>query len=450
MVRKCRVPSSWCVLLLAGATAYTATGTGPGPGAEPPPDWSRLVVVGDSLSAGVQNFSLLDTQQPNGYASLLAKQIGTSLTLPLISFPGLPNVLELVSLGPPPVVEADPSTAIPERENPTIQNTDVAVPGETLNQALTLRPVATIGPSTPSVQIFATYVLGLPSLLEGKTPTQMELATQLKPTVAVEWLGNNDALVPALVGQLDTLTPIDSFAADYKKVLDRLSATGARIVTANIPDVTEIAYFVTVPEIAQEFGLPAMTVMERLGMGEGDSVRLTGLGYVDAILTGQMNGPLPATCASPEPGLTTSGVPCILTAADALKVRSAVACYNLVIAFESIAHGAVMVDIKGLIDGLYENGYKVNGNTVNLDYLGGIATLDGVHPTDTAYAIVANKFIDTINSRWGTHIPDVSVPPIAAADPLVIQPVIASQNPKHPAPRPGSCLSTLFAGQPKT
>src|SRR5215470_5309421 len=35
---------------------------------------SRLVVVGDSLSAGYQNGSLLDSQQVNGYANLIASQ----------------------------------------------------------------------------------------------------------------------------------------------------------------------------------------------------------------------------------------------------------------------------------------------------------------------------------------------------------------------------------------
>ena len=39
-------------------------------------DLSRLVVVGDSLSAGFQNGSLLDRQQGHGFASLIAGQAG--------------------------------------------------------------------------------------------------------------------------------------------------------------------------------------------------------------------------------------------------------------------------------------------------------------------------------------------------------------------------------------
>src|SRR6516164_2366071 len=68
-------------------------------------DLSRLVVIGDSLSAGFQNSSLLATQQPHGYASLVAVQAGERLPLPLAADPGIPNVLELVSIGPSPIAD---------------------------------------------------------------------------------------------------------------------------------------------------------------------------------------------------------------------------------------------------------------------------------------------------------------------------------------------------------
>ncbi len=58
-------------------------------------DLTRLVAVGDSLTAGFQNGSLLETQQPNGYASVIARQAREELTLPLIAAPGIPNVLVL-------------------------------------------------------------------------------------------------------------------------------------------------------------------------------------------------------------------------------------------------------------------------------------------------------------------------------------------------------------------
>jgi hypothetical protein len=50
-------------------------------------DLSRLVVVGDSLSAGFQSASLLDVQQVHGYGSVVAAQSGVPLPMPLIGFP---------------------------------------------------------------------------------------------------------------------------------------------------------------------------------------------------------------------------------------------------------------------------------------------------------------------------------------------------------------------------
>jgi hypothetical protein len=42
-------------------------------------DFSKLVVVGDSLAAGVENGSLEDSQQVHGFANVIAQQVGTSL-----------------------------------------------------------------------------------------------------------------------------------------------------------------------------------------------------------------------------------------------------------------------------------------------------------------------------------------------------------------------------------
>src|SRR5712692_326657 len=86
-------------------------------------DLSRLVVVGDSLSAGFQSGSLLDRQQIHGYASLVAAQANVPLVLPLIAFPGIPNVFELVSSGAPPIVLPAPGTST-GRDDFFVQPTD--------------------------------------------------------------------------------------------------------------------------------------------------------------------------------------------------------------------------------------------------------------------------------------------------------------------------------------
>jgi ABC-type glycerol-3-phosphate transport system substrate-binding protein len=59
-------------------------------------NFSNTVFLGDSLTAGFQSGSLLDTLQVNGWAPLVAKQGGFNIVQPLIAYPGAPNVLQLV------------------------------------------------------------------------------------------------------------------------------------------------------------------------------------------------------------------------------------------------------------------------------------------------------------------------------------------------------------------
>lgn len=51
-------------------------------------------------------------------------------------------------------------------------------------------------------------------------------------------------------------------------------------------------------------------------------------------------------------------------------------------------------------------------------FLGGFFSLDGLHPTNTGYALLANVFIDRMNAALNTKIADVDVSAVAAVDPL--------------------------------
>lgn len=387
--------------------------------AKPPQkaDFSRLVVVGDSLSAGFQNFSLLDLQQTHGYASLVAQQAGTNLTLPLVPYPGAPNVLSVVSLGPPPVINPVSGTlpATP-RDNPTEQPTDLAVPGVTIAQILNQRPNPA---ATSPIDQLANIVLGFPSpfAIPGPARTQVEQAIALQPTTVIAWAGNNDALLPALTGDFSALTKVSDFQASYKALLDALSTTGATLITANIPDVTEVGYFTPVAQVAARAGLPLSTVTSMLGVGPQDYLRLPGVTQAQLILTGQASGPL-TTCPSPTPGIGPSQIPCVLTAADAAMLSATISGYNAAIAAEAASHGAVLVDIHSLVDQIHANGLQIDGQQLTTGFLGGLFSLDGFHPTNTGYAVIANAFIDTINAQLKMKIPDVSVSSIMWLDPL--------------------------------
>jgi hypothetical protein len=108
--------------------------------------------------------------------------------------------------------------------------------------------------------------------------------------------------------------------------------------------------------------------------------------------------------------------------------------YNQIIAAESTMAGATMVDIWTVMNNLAQTGYRLRGGpTLTLNFLGGLISLDGVHPSNTGQAVIANAFIDVINQRFGVEIPKVSVEQVALGDPL-ISPLTAMFN--HVCPDP--------------
>jgi phospholipase/lecithinase/hemolysin len=365
-----------------------------------------MVVIGDSLSAGFQNGSLLDSQQPNGWASLIAKQVGVPLPLPLIAPPGAPAVLQLSSVGPPPVIQSAPGITT-GRVNPEQQPFDLAVPGHTLDDVINDAPKLL---PTSDEDLITDLVLGLPL---GDDKSQMNEAIALHPEALFIWVGNEDALQADEAGTPDAMTPVSTFASEYQQLIGTLHArTSARLIVANIPDVTIVPYLTpaatVIGEVAQETGLPPAEVAGILGIGDGDLVNSTGLSEVQTALTALKNGTTPAP-------LTDSG---FLDATEVEQIQATIAQYNSVIAQQAAGAGGILVDMHGYIAQLAQNGVTINDYHATTAFLGGLFSLDGIHPTNTGYALIANQFIATGNATLGTAVPELNVAEIAAADPL--------------------------------
>ena len=368
-------------------------------------NFSNTVFLGDSLTAGYQSGSLLDTQQVHGWAPVLAGLAGFKIRLPLIAYPGAPAVLQLVSVGPPPVITTAPGTTT-GRDDPTVQATDLAVPGAFVNDVLSTVPLA--HPTTGQEQI-TQLVLGFPALGIGQALSQVEFAIAAQPTTIFLWAGNNDALVADETGMPGTMTTLANFTTQYTNLVGALRAKApAHLVIANNPDVTLVPYLTPAAEVLAEYSaatnIPPAQLSALLGISAGDLVNPTGLAEIPGILANPTTGPI-----------TDSGV---LTAAEVVTVQSQVTAFNKVIAQQAQNAGATLVDIHALFDQIATNGITINGYTGTTSFLGGIFALDGIHPTNTGYAVVANYFIDTMNSTIKTTIPDADLSAIAAADPL--------------------------------
>ena len=394
-----------------GSSSSSSTPTAPSP-SNP---FATTVFIGDSLTAGYQNGSLLDTQQPNGYGSLIAKQANFSITLPLIAPPGAPAVLELTSTGFPPGVQ-QVSGITTGRDNPTAQPTDLAVPGHKLHDLINAAP--TVAP-TGDEDIITDLVLGFPV---GNTNTQLQEAIALTPSTLFVWIGNDDALQADESGDPTTMTSLASFTSDFTQLMTTLQLKSkANIFVANIPDVTAIPYMTpavtVINEIASLTGQPAAAIGTALGLSTGDLVNASGLSDIEAELPSIDQGNAP----TPLPGGD------VLTVAEIATVQATINSYNQVIQQQATSVGATVVDMHTYF-GTLAAGVSVDGTTATESFLGGLFGLDGIHPTNTGYALLANQFLAAVNTKLSLSTAMVNVNTIAAADPYFppnIQPVAA-------------------------
>jgi lysophospholipase L1-like esterase len=95
----------------------------------------------------------------------------------------------------------------------------------------------------------------------------------------------------------------------------------------------------------------------------------------------------------------------VITTDEKQFIANAIANYNSIIKKEADLHNLAYVDMKGYMTNLFK-GYSYNGIKYTADYVaGGAYSLDGIHPTQRGYALLANHIITTINSFYKSTVP---------------------------------------------
>ena len=382
--------------------------------AQPGANLSNLVIAGDSLSAGYQNSQLIEAGQKAGYANVLATQAGVDLRLPLIPAPGFPQVL------------AEPGTFVtvtgylPEVRVDDTQTRDVAVPGYTLEAFVGLPAPCKPSPYDPTLQAPYPIAYMAYEILNPKCTatgaTQLAIAAALRPSTAILWIGSNDALFPLLFGGPPT-KPTD-FAGLYAIAVSTMAHSSKRLVVATIPDVTLLPYLTSIQDLVAALHLPVPPAVAAgmLGLQPGDKVTP----YAFQLI--QLNGLKLLPDALPDPTSPTGAVPVVIRARQLAAIRQAVVSYNAAIYVGAFFTGATVVDTYSLVNDIARNGVVVGGRRLTTAFMGGLFSLDGVHPTNTGYAVIANEFIKTMNRRMQTGIPPVSIEQVASTDPLLVVP----------------------------
>lgn len=443
-------------------------------------DFSKYVSLGNSLTAGFTDGALFIAGQENSISNILAQQFalagGGEFKQPLMNdniggaLLGGTRILNprfFFDGAKPSILNGVPTTEITTPVTGPFNN--MGIPGAKSFHLLAqgYGNVAGLGTTPPTANPY------FARMASAATASVIGDAMAQKPTFFSLWIGNNDVLGYALSGaesdpgKSDPITDITLFTQAYNTLVTTLTSGGAKGVVFNIPDVTSIPHFTTVPYnpvpldattanllngsyaaynggIVQAFAfLVGQNIMSQEAAdkeiaqrkisfteGKGNAVvildeYLTDLTSINPALISIRQATvkdllvLPAssfigTLADPQNPLSVNGVAIpladkwVLTPREQKEIKDATSAFNAVIEAAYKQADLAFVDANTILKEASVNGVKfdeflLKGNLV----FGGAFSLDGVHPTARGYAFLANKAMESINAKYGSNLPMV-------------------------------------------
>ena len=424
-------------------------------------DFSNYVSVGASFTSGYTDGALFIAAQESSFPNILAGKFGTDFTQPLMN----DNIGGMV-FGPAVVVEprlyfngagparldATPTTQFGQVISGPFNN--MGIPGaKSFHLGVpgygALNPYFGRMASSPGATVLGDALAQSPTFFTlSEIGGNDVLGYATSGGAGVDQTGNFN---PATYGGNDITDP-NVFASVFSDMTNALTANGAKGVVGNVPYVTSLPYFTTVPHnpipldagtagalnagyapynggllVAQSYAMiDAAEVAKRtINFVEGqnavvivdeDLTDLSALG-IPSYRQATANDLLVLTSSSfigtlADPSNPNSvngvGVPLanqwVLTDTEQAKVKTATDAYNMTI--EAVANAnpnLALVDLFGFLQeastGIQFDEYVMNTNLV----MGGLVSLDGVHLTGRGYALMANKILAAMDAEFGSN-----------------------------------------------
>ena len=444
-------------------------------------DFSSYIAVGNSLTAGYSDGGLYREGQLNSYPSILASQFakvgGGNFVQPLFTEAQAvgSGYLRLAGFS----ATGSPITSVVTSTTNPIAT--LAVRGGTAQAPLYTQfpdPVNNLG--VPGIRMSDIQTVGYgstrgnpyferltPAASAGQTYLDRVKATvaSLKPTFFTEWLGNNDVLGYATAGGAASfITRTDTFTLKTARILNALTAGGAKGVVSTIPDVTGIPFFTTVgPSYRANLDLNKVPVTlapfiyttgilapgqpnTRVTTATLSSIRdASGTGNLLLTLTAspylrfygmpsgdywrdfyqQAKPSLPPTVPNLTVFLLTLGVDTtkafgqstgnpfpstlVLDPTEQTAVANATTAFNSALISAANARNLAVFDANLFFRSVSNGGYVTNAVNNTAGYLSGnLFGLDGVHPTPRGYAVIANEMLKVVNAKYGSSFSGVN------------------------------------------
>lgn len=436
-------------------------------------DFSTYISVGASFTAGYTDGAMFKAAQENSFPNILAGKFGTEFNQPLMN----DNIGGLVYGGtavqPPRFYfnGAGPARlpAMPTTELTTVLSGpfhNFGAPGaKSFHLGVSgygaLNPYFGRMASSPSASVLGDALATNPTFFTlSEIGGNDVLGYALSGGSGVDQTGNFD---PSSYGGSDITDP-NVFASVFSGMVTALTANGAKGVVANVPYITDLANFTTVPYnpvpldaatagavsgayapynggIQQALGYlasvgfisPADAAAEIAKRTISFSAGQNAVVIVDEDLT-DLEALNPAfaglkqyrhataddlllLASSTVIGTTVGGNPqlingvtvpladnWVLTPQEQASIMTATDAYNTTIAAVASSNPNIaLVDFKGVLTEA-STGIQFDGYTMTTSLVtGGLVSLDGVHLTARGYALMANKILAATDAEFGSN-----------------------------------------------
>lgn len=350
------------------------------------PVFARMAAFGASITQGVQGSVPTTRGLRVSPAAWIARQSGGFVPLPVLVDPLFPTI-EPADIGPAPTcvvpglseflgdaaldvfgtLSGDDGLDLSlGRQDPDLPPWHVAVGGTKVGDLVD-------GPASSNLtaQVLARLVYAPNVPLEEDLPaSQLELLVEAAPTLIISAdMAGNDVILPLTEAgpiELELLTPPEVVAEELSRSIELLASSGAEVFLGTLPR-------------------PSL-----LPLAQDKARRLVADGADEA------------------------EVQAVFDSVDAIAAGNNAALIAEVDRYPNVH----VVPLDTITEALLQDGVQVGDDILYPAKLGGLVSTDGVHFSDTGYAVTANAFIDVINTTLGTDVPTVDLAAVAATDPF--------------------------------
>ena len=254
-------------------------------------------------------------------------------------------------------------------------------------------------------------------------------ALSRNPTFFSFFVGMDEVLAYAKKGAaIGNLTPVfgtdgNGFSGSIQNALNKLTENGAKGVVANIPDVTVLPFFTTIPYDGLNLTPDKVASLNQIYNPIGISFQVganpfmiedptAGVFGVRKMVPGELillSAPLDSVKCFQMGSVFPLRNEFVLTLAELEEIRATSQQYNTVLEIQAAENNLALTDLEAFYQKL-ATGIMYNGIGLNLKFVsGGTVSLDGLTLNPKGNALLTNEFIKSVNNKYNATIPLVDV-----------------------------------------